>query len=94
MRYPVHDLEQEGLRQEGPRLVRRNATLLHVEQRAFIQIADGIAVKHPGKVTLPLVTQYVDEIVEVTEEEIARGIFFAVQNNRLVVEGAGAGVAR
>jgi threonine dehydratase len=61
-----------------------------VQIEALETIADGIAVKHPGKVTLPLVTQYVDEIVEVTEEEIARGIFFAVQNNRLVVEGAGA----
>jgi threonine dehydratase len=53
-------------------------------------IADGIAVKSPGKVTIPIIKEYVDEIVEVTEEEIARGIFFAVQNNRLVVEGAGA----
>ena len=61
-----------------------------VEVEAMETIADGIAVKHPGKITLPLIKEYVDEIVEVTEEEIARAIFFAVQNNRLVVEGAGA----
>ncbi|MEO7660483.1 MAG: pyridoxal-phosphate dependent enzyme, partial [Pyrinomonadaceae bacterium] len=53
-------------------------------------IADGIAVKNPGKVTLPIIQDLVDEVVEVTEEEIARAIFFCVQNNRLVVEGAGA----
>lgn len=53
-------------------------------------IADGIAVKKPGAITLPIIKEYVDEIVEVSEEEIARAIFFAVQNNRLVVEGAGA----
>lgn len=53
-------------------------------------IADGIAVKSPGEITLPIIKQYVDEVVEVTEEEIARAIFFCVQNNRLVVEGAGA----
>jgi threonine dehydratase len=53
-------------------------------------IADGIAVKHPGKVTFPIIQKYVDEIVEVTEDEIARAIFFCAQNNRLVVEGAGA----
>ena len=53
-------------------------------------IADGIAVKHPGAITLPIIRQYVDEVVEVSEEEIAQAIFFAVQNNRLVVEGAGA----
>ncbi len=61
-----------------------------VEVEAMETIADGIAVKHPGKLTLPIIKEYVDEIVEVTEEEIARAIFFAVQNNRLVVEGAGA----
>ena len=53
-------------------------------------IADGIAVKRPGEVTLPLIEKYVDEVVEVSEDEIARAIFFCVQNNRLVVEGAGA----
>jgi threonine dehydratase len=57
-------------------------------------IADGIAVKRPGEKTLAIIREYVDEIVEVSEEEIARGIFHCVQNNRLVVEGAGAaGVA-
>ncbi len=57
-------------------------------------IADGIAVKRPGEKTLEIIREYVDEIVEVTEEEIARGIFHCVTNNRLVVEGAGAaGVA-
>lgn len=53
-------------------------------------IADGIAIKRPGDVTFPLIQKYVDDIVEVSEDEIARAIFFAVQNNRLVVEGAGA----
>ena len=52
-------------------------------------IADGIAVKTPGELTLPIICEYVDEVVEVSEEEIARGIFTCVQNNRLVVEGAG-----
>ena len=61
-----------------------------VEVKAIATIADGIAIKHPGKITLPLISEYVDDIVEVTEDEIARAIFFAVQNNRLVVEGAGA----
>ena len=53
-------------------------------------IADGIAVKHPGRLTLPIIKELVDEVVEVSEEEIARAIFSCVQNNRLVVEGAGA----
>ena len=61
-----------------------------VDIEALETIADGIAVKCPGDVTLPIIKEYVDEIIEVTEEEIARAIFFCVQNNRLVVEGAGA----
>ncbi len=57
-------------------------------------IADGIAVKRPGELTLPVIRDLVDEVVEVSEEEIARGIYHCVQNARLVVEGAGAaGVA-
>ena len=53
-------------------------------------IADGIAVKSPGELTLPIIEALVDEVVTVSEEEIARAIFYCVQNNRLVVEGAGA----
>jgi threonine dehydratase len=61
---------------------------------AAVTIADGIAVKRPGEKTLPIIKELVDEVVEVTEDEIARAIFHCVQNTRLVVEGAGsAGVA-
>ncbi len=57
-------------------------------------IADGIAIKRPGSVTLPIIKDLVDEVVEVTEEEIALGIFHCVQNAHIVTEGAGAaGVA-
>jgi threonine dehydratase len=61
---------------------------VEIEYRA--SIADGIAVKRPGEVTLPIIMDLVDEVVEVTEDEIARGIFHCVQNAHLVVEGAGA----
>jgi threonine dehydratase len=65
-----------------------------VETEFLPTIADGIAVKRPGEITLPIIKEFVDEVVEVSEEEIARGIFHCVQNNHLVVEGAGgAGVA-
>jgi threonine dehydratase len=65
-----------------------------VETSARPTIADGIAVKRPGQKTLRYIEEYVDEVVEVSEEEIARGIYHCVTNNHLVVEGAGAaGVA-
>jgi threonine dehydratase len=53
-------------------------------------IADGIAVKRPGRLTLPLIKEFVDKVVEVTEEEIAAGVFHCVQNAHIVAEGAGA----
>lgn len=53
-------------------------------------IADGIAVKRPGDLTLPIIKRYVDEVVEVTDDEIALGIAHCLQHCRLVVEGAGA----
>jgi threonine dehydratase len=57
-------------------------------------IADGIAVKRPGDLTLPLIRDLVDDVVAVDDDEIARGIAYVVQHARLVVEGAGAaGVA-
>jgi len=65
-----------------------------VEVSGAQTIADGIAVKRPGEITLPIIKEFVDEVVEVTEEEIAEAIYHCVQNSRLVVEGAGAaGVA-
>ncbi|GAB4440063.1 MAG: threonine ammonia-lyase [Chloroflexi bacterium OHK40] len=57
-------------------------------------IADGIAVKRPGELTLPIIQALVDEVVTVEDEEIVLAIAHVVQNSRLVVEGAGAaGVA-
>ncbi|MBX3244424.1 MAG: threonine ammonia-lyase [Acidobacteria bacterium] len=57
-------------------------------------IADGIAIKRPAERTLALMKDVVDDFVTVSEEEIAEGIYHCAQNDRLVVEGAGAaGVA-
>jgi threonine dehydratase len=57
-------------------------------------IADGIAVKRAGDLTLEHVKRYVDEIVTVSEEEIASAILYLLEKEKTVVEGAGAvGVA-
>ncbi len=53
-------------------------------------IADGIAVKRPGELTLPIIRDLVDELLEVSDDEIARGIVHCAQRLKLVVEGAGA----
>ncbi len=56
--------------------------------------ADGIAVKIPGELTFDLCSKYVDEIVTVTDDEIATAILTLMEQQKLVSEGAGAtGVA-
>ena len=52
--------------------------------------ADGIAVKHPGSLTFSLIEQYVDDIVTVTEDEIATAILALIEKQKLIAEGAGA----
>ena len=52
--------------------------------------ADGIAVKHPGDITYQLVEQYVDEIVTVSEDEIAAAILALIEKQKVSAEGAGA----
>jgi threonine dehydratase len=57
-------------------------------------LADGIAVKHPGELTGPLVTRWVDEVVTVGEDAIADAMVMLMDRAKLYVEGAGAvGVA-
>ena len=52
--------------------------------------ADGIAVKTPGVNTFELVEKYVDDVVTVSEDEIAAAILALMENQKLVAEGAGA----
>ncbi len=53
-------------------------------------IADGIAVKAPGETTFKLVSEYVDEIVTVNDDEISAAILALMEQQKLVTEGAGA----
>jgi threonine dehydratase len=53
-------------------------------------IADGIAVRRVGDVTLPVVERYVDEIVTVDEDEIASAILVLLEREKTLAEGAGA----
>ena len=52
--------------------------------------ADGIAVKSPGLNTYEYCTRYVDEIVTVSDDEIATAILALMEQQKLVAEGAGA----
>jgi len=52
--------------------------------------ADGIAVKCPGDVTYDLCSKYVDEVVTVTDDEIATAILTLIEQQKMIAEGAGA----
>ena len=53
-------------------------------------VADGIAVGTPGRITLPLVSRYVDDMVVVEEDEITQAMMLLLERSKLLVEGAGA----
>ena len=64
----------------------------HVEMSDTL--ADGIAVKRIGDLTYPHLEALADDVVLVSEDEIIRAVFFLLEREKLVVEGAGAvGVA-
>ncbi|UCR90648.1 threonine ammonia-lyase [Mycetocola spongiae] len=57
-------------------------------------IADGIAVARPGNLNFAIIRELVDEIITVTEDDIARALVVLLERAKLVVEPAGAvGVA-
>jgi threonine dehydratase len=53
-------------------------------------LAEGIAVKAPGKITTEIIRHLVDEIVLVTEDQIERAVATLIAIEKTVVEGAGA----
>jgi len=60
------------------------------ELESVSTIADGIAVKKPGNITYEVCKEYVDEIVTVSDDEIASAILALMETQKTVAEGAGA----
>jgi threonine dehydratase len=80
-----------GVQTEALPSMRRALTTGHpVRLDAASTIADGIAVREVRERTLALAKTYVDDLVTVTEEELARAILLLVEIEKTVVEGAGA----
>jgi threonine dehydratase len=70
------------------------ASSVPVTFKSRATIADGIAIKRPGELTLPLVQRWVDELVVVSEDDVAEAMVWLLERSKLVVEGGGAvGVA-
>ncbi|HOB35373.1 MAG: threonine ammonia-lyase [Firmicutes bacterium] len=66
----------------------RQGTL--VEADIVTALADGIAIKKPGQLTSELIWEYVDDVLTVSDEEIASAMLAALERLKTLVEGAGA----
>jgi len=65
-----------------------------VDVRRGVTIADGISVKRPGKITLEVALDTVDDMVAVSDNDIVRAMFTLLERGKMVTEPAGAaGVA-
>ena len=53
-------------------------------------IADGIAVRDASQITLSHILECVDDMVQVDDEEIANAILYLLEQQKIMVEGAGA----
>jgi threonine dehydratase len=89
------DLEVVGVQVENcapyPESLRRGEP---VPALSALTIADGIAVKRPGQITLPLIRHWLDGVAVVSEDSVAEAMVVLLERAKLVVEGAGAvGVA-
>jgi threonine dehydratase len=59
-------------------------------RHAAATVAEGIAVKSPGRNTLPVIQKLVDEMLIVSEEQVEQAVFRLIEIEKTVVEGAGA----
>lgn len=79
-----------GVQSENMRATHNKFHNIEAQKYPKSTIAEGIAVKNPGELTMPLINKYVDDIVTVTEEEIASAILYMLERNKTLMEGAGA----
>ena len=61
-----------------------------IDSASVKTIADGIAVRDVTPKLLDIILEYVDDVVEVNDNETANAILFLLEKHKLVVEGAGA----
>lgn len=60
------------------------------ELSSVATFADGIAVKRPGDITFDMVSNYVDQVATVTDDEVASAVLTLIERQKLITEGAGA----
>jgi threonine dehydratase len=85
------DIRIIGVEAEGAASMRRSLDLgVLTTLETVTTMADGIALRAPGKLTLALVGQLVDDVITVTEEEISQAVLLLLERAKAVVEPSGA----
>ena len=85
------DIKVTGVVASGARAMKESyKSQMPINSKSVKTIADGIAVKNVNPKMLDIIIDYVDDIVEVSDNEIANAILFLLEKQKLVVEGAGA----
>ena len=80
-----------GVQAAGAPSMRNSVKDGKIERLASVStMADGIAVKQPGENTFKFCSEYVDDIVTVTEDEISSAILALIEQHKMIAEGAGA----
>ena len=62
----------------------------YVQTDSVATIADGIAVKAPGDITVPLIQKYADDVVTVSDLEISEAVLLLMERCKQIVEPSGA----
>ena len=89
-------LSGKGVKVIGVESEKANSMELSIKENRIVPytsndtIADGIAVKYPGNITFELVKKYVDDIVTVSDENIAYALFKLLEREKVLVEPSGA----
>jgi threonine dehydratase len=72
------------------RALKPDVRVVGVQASPELTIADGIAVKRPGELTMSILDETLDDLVRVSDDEITDALVLCLERTKLVVEGAGA----
>ena len=80
-----------GVQAEGADAIAQSfRTHGYVQTDSAATIADGIAVKVPGDLTVPLIERYADDVVTVSDRDISEAVLLLMERCKQIVEPAGA----
>ncbi|MDD6219335.1 MAG: threonine ammonia-lyase [Selenomonadaceae bacterium] len=84
------DVQVIGVEPEGAACMKNAFEKGHVDTLAAVDtVADGCAVKTPGKITYAFCRKYLDDIITVSEMEIMSALLSLIEKHKLIAEGAG-----